>query len=83
MDSAILMPQGGGRYNANTGELLCGMNAEFGKSTEVYDEFGYAVLPPCLWGSAADGLQEPSDGLRFHRSGSRDAAFNLDFLQSL
>jgi hypothetical protein len=46
-------------YNANTGELLCGMSAEFGKSTEVYDEFGYAVLPPCLWGSAADGLQEP------------------------
>jgi hypothetical protein len=26
---------------------------------ETYDEPGYIAIPPCLWGDAADGLQEP------------------------
>jgi hypothetical protein len=38
-------------YLANTGELLCGMRAEYGTGgNELYDELGYAVLPPCVWG---------------------------------
>ena len=39
------------RYNANTGELLCGMAPGYGTGTEVYNEDGYLRIPPCVWGN--------------------------------
>lgn len=46
-------------YNAKTGKLLCGMQPEFGKGTETYNEEGYVALPPCLWGNPEEGLLAP------------------------
>jgi len=45
-------------YHANTGKLLCHMDAQYGASDELYDEKGYVHLPPCLWGHE-DGLPKP------------------------
>jgi len=49
-------------WNADTGELICRQEGVYGKSevatkTNPYDEIGYVAIPPCLFGSAADGLQ--------------------------
>lgn len=46
-------------YDADTGQLLCGMTPVVGQSTRVYDETGFVSLPPCLWGDPAEGLQAP------------------------
>jgi hypothetical protein len=46
-------------YNADTGRLICRMAPIYGESHDVFDEKGFAALPPCLWGNPADGLQEP------------------------
>ena len=51
-------------YNADTGDLICRQTAVYGKSHAVdeknpYDEFGYASIPPCLYGNASDGLAKP------------------------
>ena len=53
-------------WNNDTGELLCRQRPVYGatggfvkdKGT-TYDEAGYIATPPCLWGSAKDGLQAP------------------------
>lgn len=37
-------------YNADTGQLLCGVDTLKGSgSTETYDEKGFIAIPPCLW----------------------------------
>lgn len=46
-------------YNADTGELLCHHEAVYGQGSEIFDEKGYLWIPPCLWGSPEEGLQEP------------------------
>jgi hypothetical protein len=46
-------------YNAETGELICGMQPEFGNGTATYNEAGYVALPPCVWGNPEDGLMKP------------------------
>ena len=51
---------GGELLNADTGEVLCGVTARWGEGRAYLDEAGYTVeLPPCLWGSTADGLRAP------------------------
>jgi hypothetical protein len=47
-------------YDETTGNLICGSKPVFGTSDAVYDELGYIQqIPPCLWGTAAEGLQSP------------------------
>lgn len=49
-------------YRADTGELLCHMDAQKGSgSPDIYDEKGYLALAPCLWSS--DSEQQSSKGL--------------------
>jgi len=46
-------------YNADTGALLCRQVPVYGTGSSVpFDEYGYAAIPPCLWGYE-DGLSEP------------------------
>ena len=53
--------------NATTGELLCeekpiyGGTGKIPKSMQKYDEPGYILQPPCLWGSSQYGLEAPVD----------------------
>merc|ERR1712176_435868 len=38
-------------WNRDTGELLCGVNAEYGSGQAAIDEESYVVgIPPCIWG---------------------------------
>ena len=48
-------------WNNDTGELLCRNAPTYGNgSSAVHDEVGFAVgIPPCVWGSAEEGLQSP------------------------
>ena len=51
-------------YKNDTGtpELLCHQQSTYGTGNvaeDKYDEAGYLALPPCLWGSAAEGLEPP------------------------
>jgi len=47
-------------YDESTGTLLCRNSATFGKTDKIFDEIGYiAQIPPCLWGSASEGLPPP------------------------
>lgn len=51
-------------YHADTGQLLCSVNAIKGTSMdEVYNENGYLAIPPCLWSddpaAMDEGLQPP------------------------
>merc|ERR1712066_314026 len=41
-------------WNDDTGELLCNVTAEYNGDAECV-----LVLPPCLWGSAEEGLKPP------------------------
>lgn len=46
-------------YNADTGDLICHVNGDLGKGTDVkYDEEGYIKLNPCLFGEDK-GLLKP------------------------
>ena len=46
-------------YNADTGDLICHVNGDLGKGTDMkYDEEGYIKLNPCLFGED-EGLLEP------------------------
>ena len=51
--------------NASTGELLCDERPVYGGTGRVddrrFDEPGYILQPPCLWGDAKYGLQPPPD----------------------
>ena len=46
-------------HNVDTGEVLCVATPIVGKTDAVFDEIGYLYSPPCLWGSAQDGLLPP------------------------
>ena len=46
-------------WNADNGQLLCRNDPLYGNGTEIFNEKGYLALPPCLWGSADEGLIEP------------------------
>jgi hypothetical protein len=51
-------------YNNHTGKLLCRCEASYGRGVAVDSKFGepgYISVPPCLWGSTADGLEAPFD----------------------
>ena len=60
-------PQGGigiELWKNDTGvpELLCNQTSRYGQGNvkaDKFDEAGYIVLPPCLWGNASQGLQPP------------------------
>ena len=48
--------------NTGTPELLCRQVSLYGKgdvAVDRFDEAGYVILPPCLWGTAEEGLQPP------------------------
>ena len=53
--------------NATNGELLCEEKPIYGgtghlpASAKKFDEPGYILQPPCLWGNGADGLEDPVD----------------------
>ena len=53
--------------NASTGDLLCeekpiyGGTGKIPKSMQKFDEPGYILQPPCLWGSSQYGLEAPVD----------------------
>ena len=43
-------------------ELLCRQASKYGKGDvkgDKFDELGYIVLPPCLWGDKSEGLEPP------------------------
>eukprot|EP00117_Sycon_ciliatum_P029408 scpid52803/ scgid23424/ len=48
-------------YNADTGLLLCRHLPVYGEGSpeNKFDEKGYLLLPPCLWGLEEDGLEPP------------------------
>lgn len=47
-------------WNTDTGALICRNAAMYGNGTAAQDESSFAVgIPPCLWGSAAEGLPSP------------------------
>jgi len=51
-------------YRNDTGvpELLCRQQTKYGVGNvtgDKFDEAGYIVLPPCLWGAADEGLTSP------------------------
>ncbi len=52
--------------NADTGLTIClvepiyGAGGTNGNKDDIHDEEGYVVgLPPCIWGSAEEGLEKP------------------------
>ena len=54
--------------NNDTGQLICRQEPIYGSSKsdkravslgDRFSEPGYIATPPCLWGSASDGLEEP------------------------
>mmetsp|Transcript_2949 Transcript_2949/g.6209 ORF Transcript_2949/g.6209 Transcript_2949/m.6209 type:complete len:755 (+) Transcript_2949:19-2283(+) len=67
--------------NATTGELLCEEKPIYGGSGKVdlprFDEPGFILQPPCLWGDEAFGLEPPPDvtGLTLHSVKTANATF--------
>ena len=48
------------RNDSGTPELVCRQTSHYGKgdvANDRFDEAGYVVLPPCLWGSEEEGLE--------------------------
>lgn len=58
-------PQGTKVCNASTGTLLCREEPVYGGKGKIpeprFDEPGYILQPPCLWGSPEFGLEAPPD----------------------
>ena len=47
-------------WDMDTGKLICRNVAEYGTGLSPSDEKGYVVgIPPCVWGTAAEGLESP------------------------
>ena len=46
-------------WNDETGELICQITAVYGTGDSPGDDAGYHSVPPCVWGSTADGLRQP------------------------
>jgi len=59
-------------YNNATGDLICMEKPIYGGTGKVpekqYDESGFILVPPCLWGSREHGLEPPPnlDGIMLH-----------------
>jgi hypothetical protein len=51
--------------NETNGELLCEEKPIYGGTGKIpikkFDEAGFIIQPPCLWGSSEDGLESPVD----------------------
>jgi hypothetical protein len=47
--------------NTTNSKLLCANTAVYGAGAvgNRFDEPGYIAVPPCLWGTAAEGLPPP------------------------
>jgi len=45
-------------YNADTGELICGVKPIHGTGSELFNEKDYINIPPCMWGDS-EGLRKP------------------------
>lgn len=45
-------------YNNRTGALLCTQRPVYGGGRGAFDELGYILQPPCLWGEG-QGLEPP------------------------
>jgi len=53
-------PNGTKVCNGTTGQLLCKEETIFGNdASKPFQEPGYILQPPCLWGSSAFGLEPP------------------------
>lgn len=67
--------------NATTGELLCREDPVYGGTGKIdqpkFDEPGYILQPPCLWGSSEFGLEEPVDttGYTLHSVKTSNATY--------
>jgi hypothetical protein len=51
------------RNDTGTPELICHQTSRYGQGDvkgDRFDEAGYVVLPPCLWGAEDEGLAPPS-----------------------
>jgi len=47
-------------WNRDTGELICRNDALYGTGSGALNETAYVVgIPPCVWGTAAEGLRPP------------------------
>jgi hypothetical protein len=58
--------------HASGGELLCRQEPLYGTGTgEDFEEEGYVSIPPCVFGSAAEGLPAPPGGERGLPFGTR------------
>ena len=53
-------------FNADTNELICTQKPLYGSGAagESFQEEGYINVPPCLFGSAEEGLLPPPGGAR-------------------
>ena len=50
------------KNDTGTPELLCRQVSKYGQghvTGDKFDELGYVVLPPCLWGAKSEGLEPP------------------------
>ena len=46
--------------NADTNDTICYTQPHYGQTDEAMNEAGYAAgIPPCLWGTAEEGLPPP------------------------
>lgn len=57
-------PKGTDVCNATTGKLLCREDPVYGAGkidNNRFDEDGFILQPPCLWGSSEFGLEDPPD----------------------
>lgn len=67
--------------NATTGTLLCREEPIYGGTGKIddkrFDEPGYILQPPCIWGSPEYGLESPPDvtGLTLHSVKTSNATY--------
>jgi len=67
--------------NATTGELICREDPVFGGTGKLdqkkFDEQGFILQPPCIWGSPEFGLEEPveTSGYTLHTVKTSDANY--------
>jgi len=68
-------------YRNDTGELLCVERPVYGGTGQIsekeFDEPGFILQPPCLWGDAAFGLEPPPDvnGVMLHSVKTANATY--------
>lgn len=68
-------------YNNATGQLICMEKPIYGGAGQIlekkYDEPGFILVPPCLWGSREHGLEPPSKSRRSHAACCQDCQCDL------